>query len=202
MKLLVATHNSGKLREYVDLLAGLSLTLVSPDDLGIDLNVEESGATYLENAQLKATAYAHASGLLTLADDSGLEVDILDGAPGVHSARYASGDDDDRVSALLRALDACGASHHERSARFRCFIVLADPDGREWFTEGECAGNIIDSPRGSEGFGYDPAFFIPDHGCTMAELPPEEKNRISHRARATHALQPILVQLSDKAETG
>jgi len=202
IKLLIATHNPGKLREYADLLAGLPLTLLSPDDLGIDLNVTESGATYLENARLKATAYARACGSLTLADDSGLEVDILDGAPGVHSARYALGDDDDRVSALLRALDASGASQHQRSARFRCVIVLADPDGKMWFAEGECAGNIIDSPRGSEGFGYDPVFFIPDRGLTMAELSPEEKNRISHRARATHALRPVLAQLIDKADTG
>jgi XTP/dITP diphosphohydrolase len=198
MKLLIATHNPGKLREYADLLSGLSLTLVSPADLSVDLNVVESGTTYLENARLKATAYARGSGLLTLADDSGLEVDILDGAPGVHSARYAVGDDDDRVSALLRALNASGALPHERSARFRCVIVLTSPEGREWCTEGECAGNIIDSPRGSAGFGYDPVFFIPDCGRTMAELLPEEKNSISHRARAAHALRPILMQLSDK----
>lgn len=199
MKLLIATHNPGKLREYADLLAGLPLTLISPDDLGVDLDVTESGATYLENARLKATAYSRATGLLTLADDSGLEVDILDGAPGVHSARYALGDDADRISALLRALDASEAAQQERSARFRCVIALTDPGGEMWSTAGECAGMIISSPRGSEGFGYDPVFLFPDLGRTMAELQPEEKNRISHRARAALALRPILERLSNKA---
>jgi XTP/dITP diphosphohydrolase len=202
MKLLIATHNPGKLREYADLLAGLPLKMVSPDDLGIDLDVTESGATYLENARLKAAAYSRATGLLTLADDSGLEVDILDGAPGIHSARYALGDDDDRISALLRALDAAGAAQQERSARFRCVIVLTDPAGEMWSTTGECAGFIISSPRGSEGFGYDPVFLFPDLGRTMAELRPEEKNRISHRARAALALRPILEHLSGKASAG
>jgi XTP/dITP diphosphohydrolase len=202
MKLLIATHNPGKLREYADLLAGLPLTLVSPDALSIDLDVTESGATYLENARLKAAAYSRTSGLLTLADDSGLEVDILDGAPGVHSARYASGDDADRISALLRALDASGAAPQERSAHFRCVIVLTDPNGEMWSTTGECAGMIISSPRGSEGFGYDPVFLFPDLGRTMAELQPKEKNRISHRARAALALRPILDRLSSKANAG
>ena len=139
---------------------------------------------------------------MTLADDSGLEVDALDGAPGVHSARYALGGDGDRVLALLRALDASGASQQERSARFLCVIVLADPDGKMWFTAGECAGSIINSPRGSEGFGYDPVFLFPDLGRTMAELPPEEKNRISHRARAAQALRPVLEHLSGQPGAG
>ena len=202
MKLLIASHNPGKLREYADLLAGLRLTLVSPDELGINLNVTESGVTYLENARLKSAAYSHATGLLTLADDSGLEVDILDGAPGIHSARYALGDDDDRISALLRALDASGASQHERAARFRCVIVLTDPKGEEWYTEGECTGRIISSPRGQRGFGYDPVFLFPDLGRTMAELLPEEKHRISHRARAAQSLRPILEHLSSRPGTG
>ena len=199
-KLLVATHNRGKLREYADLLSGLPFTLVSPDELGLDLQVAESGATYVDNARLKALAYAQASGLLTLADDSGLEVDALDGAPGVRSARYALGDDADRVKALLRALAEAGIAEDNRSARFRCVIVAAAPDGRSWCTEGECAGQLIDTPRGSGGFGYDPVFFIPSHGCTMAELPPEEKNRISHRARAAQAMRPILEKLSGESD--
>ena len=195
-QLLIATHNPGKLREYGDLLAGLPLTLLTPDDLGLDLAVVESGDTYAENARLKATAYAQASGLLTLADDSGLEVDALDGAPGVRSARYALGDDADRVQALLRALDSAGVSPEERTARFRCVIVLAAPDGRTWSAEGTCAGRIIDTPRGSGGFGYDPVFYLPTHGCTMAELAPEEKNRVSHRARAVQAARTILAQIA------
>jgi XTP/dITP diphosphohydrolase len=195
-KLLIATHNRGKLREYADLLAGLPLTLVTPDDLGLDLDVAESGATYADNARLKASAYAQASGLLTLADDSGLEVDALDGAPGVRSARYALGDDADRVTALLRALADAGVPDERRSARFRCVIALVAPDGRSWSAEGECAGRIIDTPRGSGGFGYDPIFYIPSHYCTMAELPAEEKNRISHRARAAQAIRPVLEKMT------
>lgn len=194
-KLLIATHNRGKLREYADLLADLPLTLVTPDDLELDLAVIESGATYADNARTKAGAYAQASGLLALADDSGLEVDALDGAPGVRSARYALGDDADRVTALLRALAQAGVSEENRAARFRCVIVLAAPDGRFWSAEGECAGRIIDTPRGSGGFGYDPVFFLSSHGRTMAELSPEEKNRISHRARAVQAVRPILAKL-------
>ena len=198
IELLIATHNRGKLREYADLLAGLSLALVTPDDLGLDLAVVENGATYADNARLKATAYAQASGLLALADDSGLEVDALDGAPGVRSARYAFGGDAGRVTALLRALEEAGASRENRSARFRCVIVLAAPDGQIWLTEGECAGQIIDTPRGSGGFGYDPIFYLPGHGCTMAELSPQEKNRISHRARAAQAMRSILAELSNE----
>ncbi|UCC62951.1 MAG: RdgB/HAM1 family non-canonical purine NTP pyrophosphatase [Anaerolineae bacterium] len=194
-ELLIATHNWGKLREYAALLAGLPLTLVTPDELGIHLEVIESGETYADNARLKAVAYAQASSLLTLADDSGLEVDALDGAPGVRSARYAVGDDADRVTALLRTLACARVPEEDRSARFRCVIALAAPDDRTWFTEGECAGRIIDTPRGSGGFGYDPIFFLPSYGCTMAELPPEEKNRVSHRARAAQAIRPILAQL-------
>jgi len=194
-KLLIATHNRGKLREYAALLANLPLTLLSPDELGLDLDVVESGDTYADNAAFKANAYAQASGMLSLADDSGLEVAALDGAPGVRSARYALGDDADRVKALLRALDKAGTPQEERAARFYCVIVLATPDGRSWSAEGECAGRIIDTPRGSGGFGYDPVFFISSHGCTMAELPSDEKNRISHRARAAQAIQPILERL-------
>jgi XTP/dITP diphosphohydrolase len=193
---LIATHNSGKLREYAALLAGLPLTLVTPKDLGLDLAVAETGDTYLENARLKASAYADASGLLTLADDSGLEVDGLDGAPGVRSARYALGSDGDRVTALLRALSAADIPPEDRDARFRCVIVLASPDGQSWSAEGECAGRIIDTARGRGGFGYDPIFFIPSLGQTMAELSPDEKNIISHRARATQAIRPVLAKLT------
>jgi XTP/dITP diphosphohydrolase len=198
VKLLIASRNPGKLREYAALLAGLPVKLVTPDDLALDLAIDETGATYFDNARLKATAYAAASGELTLADDSGLEVDALDGAPGVRSARYALGGDADRVTALLRALTEADVPKKDRCARFRCVIVLAAPDGRSWTADGECAGCIIDTPRGSSGFGYDPVFFIPDLGRTMAELSPDEKNHISHRARATQAIHPVLAKLSDQ----
>ncbi len=199
-KLLIATHNPGKLREYRALLAGLPFQLVTPDALGLNLSVVESGDTYAENARLKAVAYAQASGLLALADDSGLEVDALGGAPGVRSARYALGDDADRVAALLRALDATGVPRDKWTARFRCVILVAAPDGRTWTAQGTCEGRIVDTPRGSGGFGYDPVFFIPSHGCTMAELPAEEKNRISHRARAAQAVRPLLEALREAEE--
>ncbi len=195
-KLLIATHNLGKLREYSALLFGLPLELVSPDDLRLNLDVVESGDTYGENAALKASAYAQASGLLTLADDSGLEVAALDGAPGVRSARYALGDDDDRVQALLHALAQAGAGEGQRAARFRCVIALVNPQGRSWTVEGQCVGRIIDTPRGSGGFGYDPIFYLPGYNCTMAELPQEQKNLISHRARAAQAIRPILEWLA------
>jgi XTP/dITP diphosphohydrolase len=195
-KLLIATHNAGKLREFTQLLNGLPFDLLAPDELRLNLNVAETGDTYAENARLKAVAYAQASGLLALADDSGLEVDALDGAPGVRSARYALGADQDRVAALLRALDLADVPEGHRAARFRCVVVVAAPDGRSWSRTGDCAGLIIDTPRGSGGFGYDPIFYLPDHDCTMAELPIEEKNRISHRARAVQALRPILAQLA------
>jgi XTP/dITP diphosphohydrolase len=201
-KLLIATHNRGKLREFSDLLAGLPFTLVSPDDLGLHLSVTESGDTYLENARLKAAAYARASGLLTLADDSGLEVDALAGAPGVRSARYAPGDDADRITSLLRALAAAHAPKEDWTARFRCVIVVVDAAGRSWSAEGVCEGQIIDTPRGGGGFGYDPIFYIPSHQCTMAELSRQEKNRISHRARAAQAIRPILMQRNHDASVG
>jgi XTP/dITP diphosphohydrolase len=192
-RLLIATHNRGKLREYAALLSGLPVELVSPDELGLDLAVVESGATYHENAMLKARAYAQASGLLTLADDSGLEVDALDGAPGVHSARYALGGDGDRVQALLRALAQSG--REGRTARFRCVIALVSPDGRSWSVEGQCEGRIVDTPRGSGGFGYDPVFYLPEQGCTMAELEEGEKNLVSHRGRAAQGARTILERM-------
>ncbi len=196
MQLLIATHNEGKAQEYEQLLGGLPLQLSRPDDLGLDLNVKESGDTYSHNARLKALAYAHASGLLTLADDSGLEVDALDGAPGVRSARYAPGQDQDRITALLAAL--AREPDKPRSARFRCVIVLASPEGQTWEVQGVCQGVIRDERRGEGGFGYDPIFYLPDKGRTMAELTPKEKNRLSHRARATQALFPILQTLLSK----
>ena len=194
--LLVATNNPGKVREFEELLAGLPVTITFPAQEGLALEVDESGETFEENARIKALAYARTSGLLTLADDSGLEVDVLGGAPGVHSARYAgSGADDvDRYRKLLGALE--GVSAGQRSARFRCVVALALPGGSVRTAEGICEGEIGFEPRGEHGFGYDPIFVVAGHGGqTMAELPPEVKNRISHRARALAAAQPILAQV-------
>ncbi|HID86772.1 MAG TPA: XTP/dITP diphosphatase [Anaerolineae bacterium] len=196
-RLLIATNNPGKLREYENLLADLPLTLTWPGQEGIELEVEETGESFRENAILKARAYARASGLLTLADDSGLEVDALGGEPGILSSRYAGpeADDEDRMRLLLRKLE--GVPWEERTARFRCVIALATPQGEVWTTEGSCEGIIAFEPRGEHGFGYDPVFYLPQFGKTMAQLPPELKNRISHRARAAEKARAILRELME-----
>jgi len=190
MELLIATQNPGKMREFRLLLAPLEAELRFPADLGLQVDVPEDGAASAENARQKALAYARASGLLTLADDSGLEVDALNGAPGIHSARYVPGHDADRVAALLAQLR--GVPWERRTARFRCVVVIATPTGELDRTEGVCEGVIAFGPAGQGGFGYDPIFYLPDHGCTMAQLPEVEKNRISHRARAIMAAIPML----------
>lgn len=182
-RLLVATHNMGKLAELRELLRGVPYELVSLSDVGIELDVEETGSTLEENAELKATTYARLAGMRTLADDSGLEVDALGGAPGVHSARYAGPDatDADRIAKMLANL----ASHPQPwTARFRCVIAIVAPDGEVELHEGACEGVIISEPRGDNGFGYDPAFLFPEHNRTMAELSDAEKNAVSHRGIA------------------
>lgn len=199
-RLLVATNNPGKLREYKVLLEGLPKTveITSPAQEGIDLEVEEAGDTFAENARIKAMAYAEASGLLTLADDSGLEVDALGGAPGVRSARYAGpgASDADRYRKLLA--DLAGIPAGKRAARFRCVVALTLPEGPVYTAEGTCEGKIGFAARGEHGFGYDPVFIVDGYGGqTLAELEPEEKNRISHRARAMQAALPTLRRLLD-----
>jgi XTP/dITP diphosphohydrolase len=189
MRLLVATQNPGKVREFQFLLEPVKTEICFPSKLGLRIEVAEDGATYADNARQKALAYMHASGLPTLADDSGLEVDALEGAPGIHSARYTPGHDADRVTALLTALR--GVPWEQRTARFRCVVVIATPTGEFHSAEGVCEGMIAFEPAGQEGFGYDPVFYLPDHDCTMAQLPQAEKNRISHRARAVEAAKPV-----------
>ncbi len=197
-KLLLATNNTGKVREYHSLLLGIPFELVTPKDMGIDMEVEEKGTTYEENARLKACALAKASGLLSLADDSGLEVDALNGEPGVLSARYAgkNASDADRVSYLLSKLKE--VPKEKRTARFRCVIAIAKPDGQVEFCEGECKGIIALEPCGKNGFGYDPVFCFPKYGKTMAELPIEIKNHISHRGRAAQKARLLLEKMAQK----
>jgi XTP/dITP diphosphohydrolase len=193
-KLLVATNNPGKVREYEELLHDLPVEITFPAREGLYLEVEESGETFEENARIKALAYAHASGLLTLADDSGLEVDALSGAPGVHSARYAGpgASDADRYRKLLTVLEDVPPGR--RSARFRCVVALARPDGTVRTADGICEGEIGFEPHGEHGFGYDPVFIVKGYGGqTMADLLPDLKNWISHRARATEAARPLLL---------
>jgi len=194
-KLLIATHNKGKLREYRQLLAGLPIAVVGLDEAGIAEDVPETGETFVENAVQKAMAYAHLSGLWTWADDSGLEVDALEGEPGVQSARYAGpgAGDADRYGLLLQRLAHVPAG--QRTARFRCAVAIATPDGRIEVAEGQCEGEIAQAPRGTQGFGYDPIFYLPQYGRTMAELSPEEKNQISHRGRAARAARLLLERM-------
>lgn len=182
--LLVATGNPGKVLELAELLRGVSYTLVSLRDLGLPTEIEEPADTFEGNAVIKAEAYARMSGLLTIADDSGLEVDALDGAPGVHSRRFAGEDatDEDRTALVLRRL--AGTPWERRTARYRCVLALASPGEPTVTCEGVCSGIIEHGPRGDGGFGYDPVFFLPEYGKTVAELSLEEKNRVSHRARA------------------
>lgn len=200
MELLIATHNPGKMREFRLLLAPLKAVLCFPFELGLQIKVPEDGTTYADNARQKALAYARTAQLLTLADDSGLEVDALNGAPGVHSARYVQGHDVDRVTALLARLR--GVPMAQRTARFRCVIAVATPAEEMYYAEGMCEGLIALEPAGQGGFGYDPIFYLPGYNCTMAQLPEEEKNRISHRARAVQAAIPILRQLPGWARLG
>jgi len=195
VKVVLATHNPGKRTEWRALLEGLDLTLLLPQELGFEGDVKETGDTYTENALIKARALCAASGLPALADDSGLEVDALNGAPGVRSARYRLGSDEVRYKALLTALK--GVPDEQRTARFRCVAALALPNGETYTTEGVCEGRITRRPRGIEGFGYDPVFYIPSLGRTMAEISQAQKNTISHRARAAQAMRPILDDVLD-----
>ncbi len=187
--LLIASNNPGKLRELRALLGHLSLSLVEPAALNLDLHVDETGEDYAANAKKKALTFARASSLYALADDSGLEVEALDGAPGKYSARIAEGSDADRRRYLLQLLQS-----HPRPwrARFRCTLALADPAGTINVATGTCPGEIIPEERGEHGFGYDPIFLVQDTDQTMAELGVRQKNRVSHRANAMREMLPIL----------
>jgi len=192
-KLLIATTNRGKVREYKSLLEDIPFELVSLTDEGIPTIVEETGTTFRENAGLKAKVFAAESRLLTLADDSGIEVDALGGEPGVMSARYAGDDatDAERVAYLLSKMK--NVPEGKRTARFRCVIAVAEPGGETEYFTGECEGIIPFEPAGELGFGYDPVLYIPELGKTIAELGPEVKNRISHRARAAEKARKALI---------
>lgn len=194
-KLLLASNNQGKLREFHALLSGLNVTLLTPSQLELDVTVEETGNSYAENAGIKALAYSQASGLHTLADDSGLEVDVLGGLPGIRSARFSpipNATDADRRAYLL---DRLIRFPRPWTAHFHCTLALTSPGGDINFSTGECHGEIIPDERGLGGFGYDPIFLLANLGRTMAELDIEEKNHLSHRSRAINASLPILTKL-------
>jgi XTP/dITP diphosphohydrolase len=191
-KLLLATNNRAKVKEYTRLLLGIPYTIVNLADVGIKMIVNETGATLEENATLKAKTYANLSKLLTVADDSGLEVDILGGQPGVLSARYAGEEatDKERIDYLLVKLR--DIPWEKRTARFRCVIAIASPEEEVELFTGDCRGIIAFKPTGEKGFGYDPIFYLPQLGKTMAELSMDEKNEISHRGQAVIKARRIL----------
>ena len=190
--LLLATTNMHKLEEYRTIFSDIPFRLLSLHDVQLDIDVEETGTTFAENAQLKALAYASASGMLALADDSGLEIDALGGIPGIYSARFAGVGTSyaERFRLLLGQLQ--GLPMSQRTARFRCAIAIAEPSGYCRTVEATLEGQIAQAPRGQYGFGYDPIFLGPEAGKTTAELMPEEKNRISHRGRAAQLAAALL----------
>lgn len=184
IQLLIGSNNEGKARELAEMLESAvpgAFSVCRPADCGIEEEPEENGKTFEDNALIKARYYGRESGMLCLADDSGLSVDVLDGRPGVRSARYAP-TDPERIERLLAELR--GIDPEMRTARFICAAALVLPGGGEWVERGVCEGRIAQEPRGQNGFGYDPVFYLPGREQTMAELAPEEKNLISHRGRA------------------
>jgi XTP/dITP diphosphohydrolase len=191
-KLLLATNNLGKVAEFRELLADCGWQLVTPADIGLSLDVAEDGLSYADNARIKAEAFARASGLPSLADDSGLEVDALNGEPGPlhHLHGWDGNTNAERIEIILRALKDVPAP--QRTARFRSVIVVALPGGATLETEGTCDGVVSDAPHGEGGFGYDPVFYIPSLGRTVSELTTTEKNAISHRGLAAEKMRKLL----------
>lgn len=193
MRAVLASKNAHKLEEIAQIVQKFGLELVLQSELGIDIEVDETGTTFEENSMLKAQAVLEASGMIAIADDSGLMVDALDGAPGVYTARYggeAVKTDKERYEYLLKQMEH--VPDGERGAKFVCVITLAFPDGTAIVARGECAGEILRTPRGEQGFGYDPVFYVPSEGKSMAELPAARKNEISHRARALEELARMM----------
>ena len=195
MKFVLASHNRGKLAEMQKILGELGVEVVLQSDLGLDLEPEENGATFAENALIKARAVMEASGLPAIADDSGLCVDWLNGAPGVYSARYG-GLDDDKARYTLLLQNMRGAT--DRAAHFHTSVVCCFPDGKVLQADGDCHGTIAFAPRGEGGFGYDPIFNVPSLRKTFAQLTAEEKNAISHRGNALRAFAAELKRYMEK----
>ena len=193
MKVVLASQNRHKLAEIQAILSRFDMELVLQSELGVSIDVDESGSSFEENSELKARAVMEATGLPAIADDSGLCVDVLGGAPGIYSARYGAPDcrtDRDRLNYLLQNMR--GVRSDERTARFVCVITLLYPDGRKLVARGSCEGLIAFEPRGEDGFGYDPVFYVPSMGCTFAQMGADCKNRISHRANALMRLEAML----------
>jgi len=193
MKMILASGNKKKLRELREIMEPFGFSLLPQAEAGVEGEAEETGTTFLENAMLKAEYALRATGLPSVADDSGLEVEALSGAPGVYSARYAPGDDMDRLYKVLGELR--DVEDGKRGARFVSVIALALPDGRRFHWEGTCDGIITREPAGEQGFGYDPIFYVPAYQRTFAELSPEEKNAVSHRGRALEKMKEQLKEI-------
>ena len=194
-KIVFATTNEGKVKEIKEILGDFPIEVVSMKEMGITADIEENGTTFEENSLIKARALAKLTGLPALADDSGLEVDYLNGEPGIYSARYLGRDTDYDYKNNYIIDKLSGAKGEERSARFVCVISLVLPDGREFVERGVVEGLIGYEQKGENGFGYDPIFYLPEYGKTSAELPSEEKNRISHRGKALTAMKKLIVTL-------
>lgn len=194
MKLIAATHNKNKLREFREILEPFGFEILTEQEAGVELEPEETGLTFEENARIKARAIYEATGHAAIADDSGLCVDALGGEPGIYSARYGGLDSDSaRLELVLSKLK--GVPREKRTARFMCSIVLIREDGTEVSTTGSVEGIIADEPAGENGFGYDPIFFVPQLGCTFAQASADEKNALSHRGRALSKLSEELGML-------
>ena len=191
--IVLASNNPGKVREFGQLLAGLQREVRPQSEFGVP-EIEETGLTFVENALLKARNAAHHAGLPALADDSGLEVDALNGAPGIYSARYAGGGASDRANLEKLLADIQHVPETGRGARFQCVLVYLRHalDPTPLICQGTWEGRILHAPQGTQGFGYDPIFYVPSHGCTSAELPPDTKNQLSHRGLALRKLLAAL----------
>ena len=194
-KIVFATTNEGKVKEIKEILGDFPIEVVSMKEMGITADIEENGTTFEENSLIKARALAKLTGLPALADDSGLEVDYLNGEPGIYSARYLGRDTDYDYKNNYIIDKLSGAKGEDRSARFVCVISLVLPDGREFVERGVVEGLIGYEQKGENGFGYDPIFYLPEYEKTSAELPPEEKNKISHRGKALTAMKKLIVTL-------
>lgn len=199
MKLVLATRNRGKVLEMAGYLEEAGLEVVSLDEVGAP-SVDEVGETLAENAELKAVAAAEATGLWALGEDTGLEVDALGGAPGVRSARFAGEQATDEENNAKLLAELSGVAESKRTARFRTVMALAAPDGRTWTTEGSLEGLILGAPRGEGGFGYDPLFFSPEAGRTLAELSTNEKDAISHRGQALRAMIALIRRIIEESQ--
>ena len=199
-RIIFATGNKDKLKEIREIVSRFGLDVVSMKDAGYDLSIEENGTTFAENALIKARSVCLASGEMTMADDSGIVVDAMDGMPGIHSARFMGKDTSYRIknAAIIEKLS--GVPDEKRSARYVCAIALVLPDGRHYVCEDTFEGRIGYEEKGSGGFGYDPIFYVPEAGKTAAEMTPEEKNAVSHRGKALRKMEQLLEEMDRRGE--